>query len=319
MKKIALIFDKNISYTTGQYVFDCLQEKNLEVKIFSRKNLGEIFSFSPNLVLAVDDGSHYIADINVYPKAIWLIDTHTSFSCDKTMAKSFDVVFVAQKEDVEKFESLGKKVFWLPLACDPKNHGKISTFKKYDIGFIGGWGIGKRNMIMKKLKENFPNSYIGPAPHDKIGEIYSQSKIVVNSGIKNDINMRVFEGLCSGSLLVTNKIEDNGFTELFDDGKDLVVYDGSFSNLKDKIEHYLKHEEEREKIAGIGMEKVLSLHTYKNRVDFIIEKVEKFILAKKETPKTNYVALKTILFFKVIFWRIKNQLWKISEKLRKYR
>ena len=49
-----------------------------------------------------------------------------------------------------------------------------------------------------------------------MAEIYSQSWIVFNKSIKNDINMRVFESTASESFF-TDKIINNGWSDLFKD------------------------------------------------------------------------------------------------------
>ena len=51
-----------------------------------------------------------------------------------------------------------------------------------------------------------------------MARIYSASRIVFNRSIKDDVNMRVFEALASGSLLLTNDLAANGQAELFRDG-----------------------------------------------------------------------------------------------------
>jgi 2-polyprenyl-3-methyl-5-hydroxy-6-metoxy-1,4-benzoquinol methylase/Flp pilus assembly protein TadD len=77
------------------------------------------------------------------------------------------------------------------------------------------------------------------------------------------MNMRVFEVLACGSLLVTDRAEGSGLEELFRDGEHLAVYDDS--NLVDKVRYYLEHEDLREKIAGQGREEILARHTYGHR------------------------------------------------------
>lgn len=305
--KILLIFEKNHLCTTGQYILRVLERKN-EVYILSdKKDFRKIYEFEPHLILAIDDGSHYILDINYHPKIIWIIDSHTSFMCDIVMAKSFDLIFVAQKEYVEKFKKVNKNTYWLPLACDPEWHGKQNLEKIYDIAFIGQTGKGWRKKLLLNLKRDFPNSFISSADCKDIGKIYSQAKIVVNYNVNNDINMRVFEALCSGSLLMTNKIKNNGFEELFEDKKHLVVYDGTYKDLRKKIEYYLKNESEREKIAANGRKLALEKHTYKNRVDFILEKILEIQSNKAyfiNHSNLYYKFLKSQLFFRFLFWKI---------------
>ncbi len=316
-EKLILIYRTKLKCTTGNYIFKYLEKNKKEwgigeiLKIDS-DNLDKKFIVEqkPDLILAVDSGTHYILDFNLHPKAIWIVDTHLSYICDEVMARSFDIIFVAQKNDYEKLSKKFKNVYWLPLACDNDWHGKKNLKKIYDIAFIGQIGLGRRKRLLKKLKERYPNSFIGTADCEKIGEIYSQAKIVFNHSAKNDINMRVFEALCSGSLLITDKIKGNGFEELFKEGEHLVVYD-SEKDLFEKIDYYLKNDEEREKIAENGRDLVLKNHTYEHRLKFILEKIfelkdEKF----EDRNKIQYSFFKLELLLKEIIWRSRNQLLK---------
>jgi hypothetical protein len=92
---------------------------------------------------------------------------------------------------------------------------------------------------------------------------------VINSPANGDVNMRVFEAMASGALLVTEAIE-NGQKDLFKDGVHLVQY-RTEEELFEKVDYYLKHDDEREQIAKEGQKLVLSKHTYKNRCDFILQ------------------------------------------------
>ena len=60
--------------------------------------------------------------------------------------------------------------------------------------------------------------------------------------------------------------------ELFDVGKNLVVFEGA-EDLQDKIRYYLPHDSERKRIAMSGYSAVRE-HTYTNRAEQIIEFVE---------------------------------------------
>jgi len=313
---IVLIFDRKNSCTTGQYVRKSLEKLGYMTTVLLPNEKDKILEIQPEFVLAVDFGTHYILDVNYHPKAIWLIDTHLSLICDEVMAKSFDIIFVAQKQDYERLKKKFKYIYWLPLAGDIEYHHKKDLEKIYDIGFVGGFGYGKRKKILMRLKKEFPNSFIGPADCKKIGEIYSQSKIVFNYSIKNDINMRIFEALISGSMLITNKIKNNGFEELFEENKDLVIFE-NWKDLKEKIDYYLRHEDERERIALNGYKKALNFHKYEDRAKFILEKIQE--LRKKIFISPNYKKLKFELKIKNVIWlfikiliRIK---WKIQELL----
>ena len=70
----------------------------------------------------------------------------------------------------------------------------------------------------------------------------------------------------AGSLVITHRIVNNGFEEIFKEGEHLVVFDDIFREMKEKIDYYLKNREEREKIAKKGFEYVKNNHTYRHRL-----------------------------------------------------
>jgi spore maturation protein CgeB len=84
----------------------------------------------------------------------------------------------------------------------------------------------------------------------------------------NDLNMRFFEALSIGRLLLSDKVD--GQDELATDGEHYVSF-SDWEDLDRKIEYYLKNETEREKIARAGADYVRIKHTYKDRLQMILE------------------------------------------------
>src|SRR5262249_21777211 len=111
--------------------------------------------------------------------------------------------------------------------------------------------------------------YIGHAYFDDMARAYSAAKIVFNRSVANDVNMRVFEALACGSLLVTNDLSENGQNELFTPCVDLVTY-ASPDELFEKIEFYLRGVEARERIAAQGCAEVVARHTYRHRMEALL-------------------------------------------------
>jgi len=62
--------------------------------------------------------------------------------------------------------------------------------------------------------------------------------------------------------------------ELFEIGNEIVTYDGTLEDLTEKINYYLKHDSERNRIAENAYQKAISSHTYLHKVKFILEKIE---------------------------------------------
>lgn len=101
--------------------------------------------------------------------------------------------------------------------------------------------------------------------------IYRCSKINLNISLRSiltGIPLRAFEIMGSRGFLLTNYQED--FLELFTPGEDFVYYE-DYEDLMGKVDYYLSHEKERAQIAENGYEKVKTYHTYKERVDSMLQ------------------------------------------------
>jgi glycosyltransferase involved in cell wall biosynthesis/SAM-dependent methyltransferase/Tfp pilus assembly protein PilF len=211
------------------------------------------------------------------PKVCYLIDTHLNYEKHVDIASNFDFVFLVQKAYVEKMKDAGiKNVFWLPLACDPVIHGMVEQEKKWDVGFVGT--IPKTQNRRKTLLERIDTRFNLSCERkfmDEMAEHYSRSKIVFNNAINNDLNMRVFEALCSGSLLLTDSANGSGLEEMFENRKHLVIYEDE--NIENLIDHYLSNDEEREHIAEQGRQEVLNHHTYAHRADNLMRMLDREI------------------------------------------
>lgn len=117
---------------------------------------------------------------------------------------------------------------------------------------------------------------IGGVGYDKaVYRVYRDSKINLNITlhcITSGLSQRVFDVMAAGGFLVTNYQKE--VEEFFTIGEDLVVYH-NYQELKQIVDYYLEHEEEREAIARSGQKKVMEKHTYRLAVEDIMKKMEK--------------------------------------------
>ena len=206
------------------------------------------------------------------PKVAYLIDTPVSAEQYIKIGKQFDCCFLAQKGQIGLFREAGvENVYWLPLACAPGMHLVGELDRHYDVAYIGGLSpeepVRRRDLIAE-VGKRFENNRIGKCWPHEMAKVYAQSKIVINSCHNRDVNMRVFEAMASGALLITD--EADGLEDIFQDGIHLVVYRND-EDACDMIAHYLEHAEDREKIAKAGQELVLREHTYAKRFDEMLE------------------------------------------------
>jgi spore maturation protein CgeB len=95
------------------------------------------------------------------------------------------------------------------------------------------------------------------------------------------INPRTFELASCGAFQLVD--ERTLLPELFEVGSEVVTFN-SLSDLRDKIEHYSAHPEERAAIAQRARERVLRDHTYDKRVEQMLSIIE--LLSDKITTVT---------------------------------
>lgn len=225
----------------------------------------------PGLYVWIESGGDYFpSNLESMPckKICYLIDSHLSLDLHLEWSRQFDFVFVAQREYLHYFHTRGIRAHWLPLGCDPEVHRKFETPKVHQIGFVGSVKAGsRRENLLKELEHHFPvhneRCYL-----TDMARVFSMSKIVFNEAVKNDLNMRVFEALSTGSLLLTDMAQNSGQSELFRDGEDYAVYQDS--TLCDVASFYLENEKLREQIAERGQMLVHNAHTYGHRVSDLL-------------------------------------------------
>lgn len=219
-------------------------------------------------------------------------DTHLGKEYRFKKAESFDYVFFNQKAAVDEYDQTHEnKAVWLPHAAEPQAYPKIDIIKKFDVGFVGHVqetpnynGITRVDALDRLFKE-FPNFYFGsrhsafPGKNlfEDAARKFSQSRIVFNISIKDDLNMRFAETLMTGSFLLTNRIpilkdleKEYGFKE----GTHYAAYD-TLDEMVENTYYYLKSEKEREKIAQAGYELARQNMTYQNRIEQILKLVSK--------------------------------------------
>jgi hypothetical protein len=78
------------------------------------------------------------------------------------------------------------------------------------------------------------------------------------------LNFRFFEALSCGAMLLTRRVS-NGQEELFQEGKHYVAFETD-AELIERVEYYLQHDSERERIAAAGHREVLTRHSLEFRL-----------------------------------------------------
>ncbi len=198
------------------------------------------------------------------------------FTVDKKMADWFN-----QKTKV--------KGHYIPAGV----YDKECIFKKVEIAndviFVGSkkyhpeWQY--RPKLIDWLSDNYQDNFkhygsggLQPIRGLKLNKLYWSTKVVVGDTLCINFKYpdywsdRVYETMGRGGFIIHPYV--SGMEREFEDKKHLVFYEyGNFKQLKELIDYYLEHDEEREAIRMAGHELVKTKYTYKNRWQQILKEL----------------------------------------------
>lgn len=231
---------------------------------------------------------------------------------EEKLIRQFDVIFTSFPHYVKRFEDMGVRAVYNPLAFDPIVLDRCRQFedRPYDVVFVGGvgvpshwqqgmrtleavaraiptfkwWGYGADLLPEESILRD---RYMGTAFGTDMYEIYLQSLIVINrhgeiaQGYAN--NMRMFEATGCGALLLTEAAPN--LSDFFT-GNECVSYrdaDEAIGLIRDLLG---SHKKERKWIARNGQKRTLQYHTYAKRME-VVSSVLTEMLGANNTQTSN--------------------------------
>lgn len=257
---------------------DTLVPNDIETDPNMSQDLRDVLpdGWNPDLIVAIASGGvslQFTMDTLACPTAFITIDTWQCIS-DYVECQQFDFVFAAQRASVDYLRAAGgSNVFWLPLGCNPDAHYPVDVPADHDIAFAGNVILPAhqhRYELLQHLEDAFSLHLVSRVFRHELCHATARGKLAFNQSAVREVNMRVFEVMAMGRPLLTDrKAEHNGLTDLFVDGKHLILYDGA-DDLVEKARYYLDHDNEREAIAREGRRLVMTEHRYLDRIDALL-------------------------------------------------
>jgi len=191
----------------------------------------------------------------------------------------FDQVVVFHPGYVERFAKAGHPgAVLLPHAVRREYFDGPELEREFEVGWVGqtaGPFYQARAEWLAKLAQEFrTNDWARSYTVQEVAETYRRSKIVANIGrddFPQDANLRVFEVLASGALLLTSlpsELEQLGFRE----GEHFVGY-RDHRDISELVRRYLEDEPSRMRIATAARELVLREHTYDRRAELLLQRL----------------------------------------------
>jgi len=212
---------------------------------------------------------------------------------DRYLALYSNISAITDVGHYDRYAKYRIPAVYMPWACNPEMFYPVEGQKKdIDVSFIGA-AYGQRvayisfliaNGIQVRVfgrgwdkHANIRAYWGGFLTHKDMLKVISQSKISLNflwtsaSAEQSVIKGRLMElAACRSFQMVSPAIdlEKNGFM----DGEHLVVFHDQME-LLDKIQYYLKHEDERDAVAQHAYEHVLEQHTWQQRFQGVFEQL----------------------------------------------
>ena len=286
---LALAFNDQRYWSPGAYIKrELAKQDDVDIVMHARipEDTGlveESCGLKIDLLLVVDDGNthfkihHHRGKLAKQTKTcIWLSDLHrpdwAAWRLQMIKEWRYDHVFYAQKNFKDIVMKQGYKETECSLlyhAVDPDIFKPMPWIaKRHDAGFVG-----YLNERRKKMSE-IVSQYCDFKHYASVWELnacrcMNECKILWNCSVEDDVNMRTFESMATGLPLLTNKIINNGFEELFVDGRDVLTY-ADEDEMKEKLVRLLANPDLRKSIGENGKRNVLTSHTYRNRLNTIL-------------------------------------------------
>ncbi|UCB45751.1 MAG: glycosyltransferase [Spirochaetota bacterium] len=207
---------------------------------------------------------------------IWLADDHWRYEQTRPVWENFNYVVTTHRGGYEKRVEEGfDSVLMSQWGCNHFLYGKMDVPKIYDMSFVGRF-YGERGEFIDTIRKSGIEVSTFGQGWDKgtrvyqsdLIRIYNESRIALNisaalKGEKVQVKGRDFEAPGCGCLLLTKDSEE--ISNYFETGKEIVTYEDAEDAAR-KAEYYLKHEEQRVRIAQNGFERVLRDHTMEKRI-----------------------------------------------------
>lgn len=268
-----------------------LVSKDLMYTNISKIIDGEIKKFQPDLIIVI---SPFMFNEKIFEcfdnfsnivKCAWVGDRFSIFH--KNVADKFDHLFYTDSFFLEEGKNFNfPNGSYLPLAANEnrffdKNQKReerllfIASYTKQRMEFLNQINSINLKLIGAKWQKDYLKNIEYLDKNININQVldeYNLSQFILNikheHNVVNGLNMRSFEAIASGGCLLQDYVKDIEIN--FEINKNILVY----NNIEELNELILKMKKDKlimNNLIKNGKELVLEKHTYKNRVNKILE------------------------------------------------
>lgn len=208
------------------------------------------------------------------PDAFWIQesgDDPQNWQRNSPKAHKFHLTITPDHDSYLAYKEIGINAEWITHFADTAVQFPMNLDPEYVAVTTRGFGNSKFLDYLTQWSDGAIGNHNGldEKEHTKF---LNKGLMVIQNSRWGEITRRIFEGMACGKLVLTDRLNDNKkLHELFKEGDEIVYYT-DMADCIEKINYYNEFEEERERIAHNGMQKVLNNFTQIQVVDKLIEK-----------------------------------------------
>ena len=205
----------------------------------------------------------------------WTTDDSWKYpQASRFIGHAFDIITTTYPEIIYRYHQDNiRNVVLTQWASNSENLRRPLSFDdcKYDISFIGAAHGNRKKRInyLKRMGLNvtcFGHGWEGgPIAASDISKIMRSSRISLNfanSKGDNQLKARVFEVPGAGGFLLSEKADN--IEKFYKIGEEIDIFSDD-KDLAQKLNYYLTHKCDRDKIANKGFDRTSRDHTYEER------------------------------------------------------
>lgn len=245
------------------------------------QDIESIKKFNPDLVLFAKlklpaGRSDFMRNLK-FQTASWTFDLYWGLRRQAFIYKDpifkADYVFSPDGGNQKKFKEAGVNHKLLRQGIYKEYCYQLNRKPEYEVIFVGSsnqqWPY--RDILCDFLSKNYSFTWIGKKNtlecrgHD-LNDLYAKAKVVVGDSVYSPYywSNRLYETLGRGGFMMFPKIP--GLEKEYIPYEHYIPYSmNNFTQLKEKIDYYLKESEKRKKISYMAMEYTKRFHTLDNR------------------------------------------------------
>ena len=277
-------FDNPYSDSTEKHIKYALEMRGHKVKTFDEKsfNMEDLVNYKADIFLFHKGGVDADSLINILSnitckKVMWYFDKvwKERIGWMELVVPFVDYAFQTDETWTKRHTYKNVHVLRQGIGNEDTSLGTPKDKYKCDIAFLGSL-YGERQKFADALTAVYGSKFkvFNNVFNRDLYDLCASAKIIVAPMFPQDDfywSSRVYMTTGSGGFMIHPRFE--ALKEEFEDGKHIVTYKYG-KELKEKIDYYLEHEDERKAIQKAGYEHCIENYTYFDRVKDLIEIVQ---------------------------------------------